>query len=176
MKEFFLRDLDLEQDRESIDRIDTSFETDVIYRIDCTGDSFNLIAESVSPPIQKRFPIDRLDLGERKSDRQSNYVIADGQQIVGFIASRFESWNKRLVVDHFYVDAANRRRGFGRMLMERAFSDASTIGASAIWLETSNLNYPGVVAYRKLGFQICGFDLTLYKGTINCNEVALFSG
>jgi hypothetical protein len=35
-------------------------------------------------------------------------------------------------------------------------------GMMTAWVETSNLNYPGVQAHCLLVFSICGFDLTLY--------------
>ena len=41
-------------------------------------------------------------------------------------------------------------------------------------METSNLNLPGVRAYERLGFQVCGLDTSLYDGTPSEGEVALF--
>jgi hypothetical protein len=48
------------------------------------------------------------------------------------------------------------------------------LGARHLWLETSNLNHPGVAAYRALGFSLTGMDMTLYDGTPAQGEVALF--
>jgi ribosomal protein S18 acetylase RimI-like enzyme len=47
-------------------------------------------------------------------------------------------------------------------------------GAINLWLETSNLNVPGIRAYRRLGFELCGADATLYLGTPAASEQALF--
>jgi hypothetical protein len=48
--------------------------------------------------------------------------------------------------------------------------------ASAVtaWAETSNVNHPGVEAYRRLGFSLCGCDATLYRGTPSEEEFALY--
>jgi ribosomal protein S18 acetylase RimI-like enzyme len=72
------------------------------------------------------------------------------------------------------VDAARRRRGIGRQLLETALAPAREAGARTAWVETSNLNLPGVRAYERLGFQLCGLDTSLYVGTAAEGEVALF--
>ena len=48
------------------------------------------------------------------------------------------------------------------------------VGARHIWLETSSLNVPGAAAYRGMGFELTGLDLTLYDATPAEGEVALF--
>ena len=47
-------------------------------------------------------------------------------------------------------------------------------GALHLWVETSNLNVPGIRAYRRMRFELCGADTTLYLGTPAANEQALF--
>jgi hypothetical protein len=42
------------------------------------------------------------------------------------------------------------------------------------WVETSNHNYPGIIAYQHLGFSLCGFDSTLYVGTRSAGEFGIF--
>ena len=58
--------------------------------------------------------------------------------------------------------------------MERALEAGRRSGALAAWVETSNVNAPGIEAYRRLGFSICGFDLTLYAGTASEGQFAIF--
>ena len=67
-----------------------------------------------------------------------------------------------------------RRRGVARALLQAVDVHAVASGARNVWLETSSLNAPGVVAYRSLGFSLSGIDLTLYDGTAAEGEVALF--
>jgi ribosomal protein S18 acetylase RimI-like enzyme len=74
----------------------------------------------------------------------------------------------------FYVDRPYRGNGIGRALMEHALQHGRERGAVTAWLETSNLNAPGVAVYRKLGFRICGFDLSLYRSTRSEDQFALF--
>jgi ribosomal protein S18 acetylase RimI-like enzyme len=159
----------LPQDGVALQNLDTSFTSDVIYEVAASIDGFRLTPAVASPPIRKTFPID--DVDDPRWD--SGFVVDDGQ-IRAFIATAFQEWNRRLVVWHFYVSPTHRRKGLGRRLLERALVYGREQGASVAWLETSNLNYPGVQAYLRLGFQPCGLDLTLYEGTGAEGEIALF--
>jgi ribosomal protein S18 acetylase RimI-like enzyme len=170
MNDVMVRKVDTSTDSSELLRLDTSFSSTRMYQVlNEPGGSLRLDSIPVSVPIVKRFPL-QLD-----ADPWSNgWVVLSAQRIVGFIATGYESWNRRLVIWHFYVDANQRRSGFGRLLMKRALEHGVSIGARTAWLETTNLNYSGVRAYMSLGFQICGFDLTLYRGTPAEGEFALF--
>jgi ribosomal protein S18 acetylase RimI-like enzyme len=163
------RELRLPQDRVALQNLDTSFTSDVIYEVAASIDGFRLTPAVVSPPIRKSFPIDDVD-----NPRWDSAFVVDDGQIRGFIATALQAWNSRLVIWHFYVSPTHRRKGFGRQLLERALVHGREQGASMAWLETTNLNYPGVQAYLRLGFEPCGLDLTLYNGTGAEGEIALF--
>jgi hypothetical protein len=47
------------------------------------------------------------------------------------------------------------------------------VGASHVWLETSNVNVPGVTAYNRLGYTLCGAD-RLYYGAYMPGETAIY--
>lgn len=80
----------------------------------------------------------------------------------------------RLVIHHLYVAPEVRRHGTGRALLEHALDRGRARGAPVAWLETSNLNHPGIQAYRRFGFDVCGLDTSLYVGTPAEGEFALF--
>jgi len=63
---------------------------------------------------------------------------------------------------------------YSRSELQRAIESGKTIGALSAWVETSNLNHPGILAYQRLGFALCGFDLTLYQGTPSEGEFAIY--
>jgi ribosomal protein S18 acetylase RimI-like enzyme len=84
------------------------------------------------------------------------------ERICGFIAAGYHPWNRRLTIWHLYVDNAHRKKGIARLLVIRANDYGVSRGALNLWLETSSLNVPGVQAYRRLGFELCGLDTTLY--------------
>lgn len=100
-------------------------------------------------------------------------VAVAEEDLVGFAASWYSSWNRREVLAHLYVDRSWRRRGAARALLQVVQDAARQHGARQVWLETQNVNLPAVRAYRALGFEVVGLDRTLYDGAV-AHEVALF--
>lgn len=172
MADVVVRDLQWPADHAAVARLDTSFTTDVIYGVRRTAMGFELETRSVSPPLTKAFEIEDLDSDDRPWDR-AFVAVLDGE-VSGFAAVGFESWNKRLTLWHLYVQPGARRRGLGRALVDHAVDEARKRQAVRLWLETTNLNYPAVQAYQRLGLELCGMDTTLYDATRADGEIALF--
>lgn len=162
----------LPADAPAIEVIDTSFVTSEVFRVESTAAQISLRSEPLSAPFQKRFPLE--DLRSASRPYTQTWVATRGDVVVGFAASSFEAWNRRLVLWHFYVDPSARRQGVGRRLIGVVEAHGAQCGARHIWLETSSLNVPGVAVYQALGFRLTGVDLTLYDGTTAEGEVALF--
>jgi ribosomal protein S18 acetylase RimI-like enzyme len=167
-----VREARLPDDAAAIEAIDTSFTTDVIFEVETTGDGFALRERQLAAPTAKRFPLDDV----RSDDRpwSQGFVAESDGGCVGFAAAGLEPWNRRLVLWHLYVQPTARGRGVGRQLVERVVDLGRELGARHLWLETSNLNAPGVAAYRALGFTLTGIDTTLYDATPAEGEIALF--
>jgi len=162
----------LPQDSAAILALDTGFTTSTVFDVAATPNGFELSERKLPTPIRKRFPID--DLEERDRPWSHGFVAEAAGEIVGFAASSYEAWNRRLTLWHLYVAPAHRGRGVARALTDRIAALGLEVGAREIWLETSNLNVAGVAAYRVLGFTFTGLDLTLYDGTPAEGEIALF--
>ena len=165
----FIREVDVAADGSDLNELDTSFTSDFVYRVASGKNSLELQLTPAASQLQKRFPFDPNHL---PWDR--GYAAIHEGKLCGFIATKYESWNRRLTVVHFYVDLNYRRRGIGRQLLERAIESGRTTGARMAWVETSNFNHPGILAYQRLGFSLCGFDLTLYVGTPSEGEFAIY--
>jgi ribosomal protein S18 acetylase RimI-like enzyme len=162
----------LPEDAAGIAALDTAFTTTQVYDVAVSGEDVRLSLRALDAPLTKRFPLDDLDDPGRPYDQA--WVADDDGAIVGFAATSYASWNRRLVLWHLYVDPGQRRRGIARALLHAVDAHAVTRGARHVWLETSSLNAPGVAAYRSLGFSLSGVDLTLYDGTPAEGEIALF--
>jgi ribosomal protein S18 acetylase RimI-like enzyme len=162
----------LPDDAAGIAAIDTSFTTRQVYEVDVVGDSIRLTLRDLETALSKRFPLDDLGSPERPYDHA--WVAVEGERIVGFAATAFEPWNRRLVLWHLYVNPPHRGRGVARQLLEMVDDHGAQRGARRLWLETSSLNVPGIAAYRALGFSLSGVDLTLYDGTPAEGEAAIF--
>jgi ribosomal protein S18 acetylase RimI-like enzyme len=165
-----IREARLPDDAAAIEQIDTSFTTDVVFDVAATGAGFALRERRLAEPLTKRFPLDDVQ-GERP---WSHGFLAEDGAALGFAAAALQPWNRRLVLWHLYVQPNARGRGVGRELVERVDALGHELGARHLWLETSNLNAPGVAAYRALGFELTGIDATLYDGTPAEGEIALF--
>jgi ribosomal protein S18 acetylase RimI-like enzyme len=164
-----IRDFEPSRDLRAVELLDNSFESRFHYVARHRGEGLCLEREMAEHVYSKRFPVDL------RSDPWDRAFVAVEENVVrGFIATSFASWNRRLIIWHFYVDASHRGRGIGRELMNHVIEIGREIQALVVWLETSNRNDPGVQAYRRLGFAFAGFDTTLYTGTPAEGEFALF--
>jgi len=163
-----IREVDRAADAAAIRQLDASYTTELVYEVTAESDSLRL---GLRPTLARRgrFPIDL-----ERPPWDQGYVAVENEAVRGFIATRLEAWNHRLAIWHFYVDRDHRRRGFGRALVEHALAAGQRSGALTAWAETSNVNVPGIEAYRRLGFSICGFDLTLYHGTPSEGQFAVY--
>jgi GNAT superfamily N-acetyltransferase len=125
-----LRGLQWPDDREPLLALDTAFTTDRIYCVVATERSFALETAVVTPPLRKAYDltehIDHLPHFDR-------VVIAEvDAQLAGMAALRFEGWNRRAVLWHFYVNPVQRGRGLGRRLMEAVVQTAQTWQAHCV--------------------------------------------
>jgi ribosomal protein S18 acetylase RimI-like enzyme len=154
-----LRPIQLPADQRAVLQLDTSFTTQRIYRVNATSASFTLVEEVVAP-LHKAFALDQ----EFGDDRMWEYgLVAEAQDtLVGFAAVRWEQWNRRAALWHLYVAPQQRGSGLGRRLLEAVERYARMRRARCLWLETSNVNYPAIQFYRRVGFRLCGLDQTLY--------------
>lgn len=161
-------------DEAAISRLDTSFVTNRIYRLSSEEFSFRLVVESAEPPLEKRYPPIVTDEEERKQWDWAAVAEEDGA-LVGFVASHFSAWNRRLNVHHLYVQPTERGRGTGSRLIGEMDEQARVLGARCLWVETQNINYPAIQFYLRSGFRFCGLDDSLYDPAgLETDEVALF--
>lgn len=165
------RPIDWKLDESAIRNLDTAYTTDRVYGLRMEDLSFSLIEETRIPPITKRYEvtITQKDVG--------NALVAiaacEGAVLFGFAAVKEEAWNRRAVLTDFYIQPGVRRRGLGRKMMEEVFLGIAEASARVLWVETQNVNLPAIEFYRSVGFEVCGFDSSLY-GDPHSKEVAVY--
>jgi GNAT superfamily N-acetyltransferase len=168
-----IRPAKLPDDIDAILALDISYDTDVIFGARFDDGLIALEEVRLDAPIHKSFPLN--DLHDPIMPWTIGLVAVDDDgRVIGFVAAEFRAWNRRLVLWHLYVDRQARGKGVARRLVEAIQAQAKRAGALHIWLETSNLNVPGVKAYGQMGFHVSGLDATLYDGTSAQGEFALF--
>ena len=169
---FAIRLTDRMRDRKAAQAIDTSFETSTIFDVVVTPRSLSLVERALPAPRTKKYPMG--DAFAAWSTWDTAWVADDGGEILGLAAVEYEAWHARLVLWHLYVTRPRRREGVGRALLACAEEHARALGAHSIWLETTSVNVPGVLAYEALGYRLCGADVTLYDTLPYDDEAALY--
>jgi ribosomal protein S18 acetylase RimI-like enzyme len=165
-----IRELDRKTDRRAVEAIDTSFETSSVIDVATRARSIELVERALEAPLTKRYAIDEVFAPWA---RWSAGWVADDGGVRGFAAAGYEPWHERLVLWFLYIARAWRRRGLGRALLERVEAHGQKLGATHVWLETSNVNVPGIRAYERLGYTVCGAD-RLYYGSYMPGESAIY--
>jgi len=167
---FTIRELDRTADRRGIEAIDTSFQTPTVFEVVATSRQLELVEREQPAPVTKRYSIGEVFAPWARWD--TGWVADDGG-VRGFATVAYEAWHERLVLWFLYIAPAWRRRGVGRALLERVEAHGRSVGATHVWLETSNVNVPGVRAYETLGYSLVGVD-RLYYGSYMPGEAAIY--
>jgi ribosomal protein S18 acetylase RimI-like enzyme len=165
-----IRELKRATDRKGVEAIDTTFETASVFDVVTTARRIELVERRLDQPLAKSYSIDEVFATWA---RWSAGWVADDNGVRGFAAAGYEPWHERLVLWFLYIAPAWRRRGLGRALLERVEAHGRGVGATHVWLETSSVNVPGVTAYERLGYTLCGAD-RLYYGSYMPGEAAIY--
>ena len=166
-----IRKLHRRNDRASVEAIDTSFETDVVFDVVTRERGIAIEERPLPQPITKRYSI--AEVFASWASWQHGWVAEVDGVICGFATVEYEPWHQRLVLWFLYIEPAFRRRGVGRALVAEVEQHGREVGANHVWLETSNVNVPGVRAYERLGYALCGAD-SRYYGSYMPGESALY--
>lgn len=167
-----IRELSRAKDRSGVEAIDTAFETTTVFELVAEPRRLELVERALPAPQTKAYSIDEVFAPWARWS--TGWVaVDDDAEIRGFATVAYEAWHERLVLWFLYVAPAWRRHGVGRALLERVERHAREVGATHVWLETSNVNVPGVRAYERLGYSVCGVDRYFY-GSYMPGEIALY--
>jgi ribosomal protein S18 acetylase RimI-like enzyme len=141
-----------------------------VFDLVTTARAIELRERPLAEPLIKRYSIGEVFAHWARWDHG---WVADDGGVRGFATVEHEPWHGRLVLWFLYIDPGYRRRGVGRALLAEVEAHGRELGASHVWLETSNVNVPGVAAYERLGYALCGADRTYY-GTYMPGETAIY--
>jgi ribosomal protein S18 acetylase RimI-like enzyme len=155
-------------DADAVAALDTSFTTPVVLDVNDQDGCISLTERRLETPLTKRYPIGQPE------DAAGAFVAELDGQVIGYGELVFEQWNGRGNVRHLYVSGEHRGEGVGSALLDELARAAQDRGASRLWIETQNTNYPAVQFYRHIGFVMAGFDRSLYGPMSTDSEVALF--
>lgn len=146
------------QDEQPLRELNTSYETNLVFEVQRVG------FDDLAPEL-------------RSVDRPwtDAWVATDpNDNLVGVIATSFESWNGRLRLWHLYTAPGARRHGVARILVEEAATEGRRCHAVHLSVETPSANAPAIAVYERLGFELVGLDTSLYDGTPAAGETAVY--
>jgi len=85
------------------------------------------------------------------------WLLLEGSSPVGYtvltIGFSFEFHGHDAFIDELYIDAAFRRRGYGKQAVAFLEKRARELGVNAIHLEVDRGNDPAFELYRRIGYQ-----------------------
>ncbi len=99
----------------------------------------------------------------------------EDNKLVGVLIAEYRKWNNSLWIAEIVVAENCRGKGIGSTLMDDLIHIANEDQIRVIGLETQSINLPAISFYRKKGFEVDGFDLSMYSNDdIEKKEIALF--
>ncbi|KQV79460.1 hypothetical protein ASD15_19230 [Massilia sp. Root351] len=165
--------------------LDGSFTIAERLLLSATPDAITWQAMPVPPYRKDYHELDRADSdrGGASAPLPAEYLgSADSAAFLAYAAGKpcgllllSTGWNGLAVIDDILVDAGARRLGVGSALLAHAEAWARGRGLPGIMLETQDSNVPACRLYARHGYQLRGFDRSLYAthpGT--AHETALF--
>lgn len=115
------------------------------------------------------------DGAQADPDEDAEAYVAHWQGELAGVIELSVAWNGYARVDNLVVDAAWRRRGIARALLEQALRWCRERGLAGVMLETQSNNVPACRLYQRCGFVLGGFDREFYRGLDpRTREIALF--
>jgi GNAT superfamily N-acetyltransferase len=166
-----IRELDRKRDRRGVEAIDTAFLTTSVFDVVATDRRIELVERALPTPLRKSYSIGEVFAPWARWDK--GWVAELDGEIRGFATVAYEAWHERLILWFLYIAPAYRRRGVGRALLEAVDTHGRAVGATHVWLETSDVNVPGITAYERLGYTLCGAD-RLFYGSYMPGEAAIY--
>ncbi len=158
------------------------YTTDRIYRVRYTDSAQGTVFETRVEPLEQpathaydHFDDTYAEMYNAIFRHGFSWAAWDGNQMVGLLIGEPVEWNGSLRIWEFHVAAERRGQGIGRILMETAAAKARAAGLRTMVVETQNQNYPGICAYRALGFRLEGIDISYYTNEDYPNSgIAIF--
>ncbi|MDE5832768.1 MAG: ribosomal protein S18-alanine N-acetyltransferase [Desulfovibrio sp.] len=107
-------------------------------------------------------------LGALRQDAFAAYGLWRAESLIAYISCyRFQD---EMEIANFAVIPAERRKGFGNLMLRLLLQTARDMGMRKVTLETRESNFPAIRLYEKHGFEPLGHRRGYYPDT---NENAL---
>lgn len=95
-------------------------------------------------------------------DAEGYGIVGDNGELLACIEVCPENWSNRLMVTELWVCDKLQKKGYGKLLMDKAKEAAREQKRRAIILETQSCNTNAIGFYLHQGFELIGFDKCCY--------------
>lgn len=118
-------------------------------------------AENMKVYLEEAFTTEKL-LKELANPQSEFYFLYDEDQIAGYLkinigeAQSEEMGDDTLEIERIYIGKAFQRKGFGKLLFDKAIERATAQKKTKVWLGVWEKNEQALQFYRKLGFEQTG--------------------
>ncbi|MBS1550853.1 MAG: GNAT family N-acetyltransferase [Bacteroidetes bacterium] len=154
--------------------------SDQIYKAEKYSDE-GIISFVLKPEKQKN-PYTKTWIMTDENIAHYSRIVSEGYSFgayvnnepAGIILCEERKWNNTLYIENLFVSEYQRRKGIGKLLIEKVIDSACRDNFRLIELETQNTNAPAILFYGKQGFEITGLNLKLYDPAYNKDETAVF--
>lgn len=154
---------ELEREKYAGMKFTSRYVTGGFWDIEQSGSDFKITYKTFEEPAEKSF--DDTIFGEWLENPVA-FGAFDGENLCGIVEGSMETWNNRFRISNICIfDEQNRRNGLGGRLMDTIIAHAKSCGARMVVLETQTCNERAISFYKKMGFQIIGFDLYSYTNS-----------
>jgi len=154
-----LREIDNDNLRDA-NQCDGAFTVDSKLVLRAEAGVIKYSIASIEPYI-KRYVFEEKDYSSYLSDPEKTVYFA---YVDGHLAGQInviKHWNVYAWIEDFAVDVRFRRRGIGRLMMQKAEDWGKARQLPGIMLETQDINVAACRFYEKFGFTLRGFDTYL---------------
>ena len=169
----------------AVDIISSGYTTTTVYKLERSEHPSGVRWELAARELSHHF-IKRYDDGDLKAMIESyadttrtediSFLAARrGGVVAGMLAYQRLHWNNSLWLLDIRVREEGRRSGAGTELVKALQFSCGLRGYRGISVETQINNYPAIQFYLRQGFQIVGFNETLYTNDdLQDQDVACF--
>jgi ribosomal protein S18 acetylase RimI-like enzyme len=162
-----------EVDHERLSGFEASYSSDHCYQVVIKGMSVELVKAQLARPLTKVYSPESIK--ESIAGADLALVAEIGHRLGGLATVKYEAWNNRANLTGIYVAPENKGKGVGRALVAAVMIEVQEKRARCLFVETQNVNYPAIRFYRKMNFEFCGFDTSLYNpDQVSANETAFY--
>jgi aminoglycoside 6'-N-acetyltransferase I len=92
------------------------------------------------------------------------FVVVESDQIVGALFAHRKIWwtNDEIFIDELFIKPEHQRKGYGKMLMDKAEKISKELGLGGVTLLT-NKYHPAKLFYEKNGYALAEHVIFMYK-------------